>query len=260
MARFACVGATEHKPLNPNDCIAQRAWRASDVLFWSRTCNLDTFPHMTEADSRGNVSTTPRSQRERLEALLAEKGIARLREIRRDGITAATVSRLEKAGIVRRLGRGLYQLAAAKLEPHHSLAEAAKRVPKGVICLTSALAFHGLTDQMPRRVWIAIGGKDWKPQTDNPPLRVVYYGPRYLSGGVEKHNIEGVWVPIFTVPKTLADLFRFTRLIGTDVAVPAMKEALRQRKATPAQIAHWARETGTWKMVRPYLEALTADA
>ena len=102
----------------------------------------------------------PRPQREQLAAFLHERGIARLAEIRRAGITAATVSRLEREGFVTRLGRGLYQLADAAQEGNHSLAEAAKRVPKGVICLVSALAFHGITDQMPRRVWIAIGPKN----------------------------------------------------------------------------------------------------
>jgi predicted transcriptional regulator of viral defense system len=214
---------------------------------------------MKAQETRGTVSTEPRPQREQLAAFLRERGIARLAEIRRAGVTAATVSRLEREGFVTRLGRGLYQLADAAPESHHSLAEAAKRVPRGVICLISALVFHGITDQMPRRVWIAIGPKDWKPQIDYPPLRVVRFADKFLRDSVETHDIESVTVPIFGVAKTIADAFRHRRSVGIDVAVPALKEALRQRKATPSEISACAMRGGVWNTLRPYLEAFTAD-
>jgi len=214
---------------------------------------------MKSQETRGIVSAEPGTQRERLAAFLRERGIARLAEIRRTGITAATVSRLEREGLVTRLGRGLYQLADATPDGNHSLAEAAKRVPKGVICLVSALAFHGITDQMPRRVWIAIGPKDWKPQIDYPPLRIVRFADKFLCDGAETHDIEGVPVPIYGVAKTIADVFRHRRSIGIDVAVPALKEALRQRKTTPSEISACAIRGGVWNALRPYLEAFTAD-
>ena len=99
----------------------------------------------------------PPSQRQIAHALLEAHGIARLAELRAAGVTAATVSRMERDGEVVRLARGLYQLPDALLDANHSLAEAAKRLPRGVVCLVSALAFHGLTDQLPKRVWMAIG-------------------------------------------------------------------------------------------------------
>jgi predicted transcriptional regulator of viral defense system len=209
---------------------------------------------------QGTVSSRPHRQRDRLAAFLRERGIARLAEIRGAGITAATVSRLEREGVVTRLGRGLYQLADSVTDANHTLAEAAKRVPKGVICLVSALAFHGITDQMPRRVWIAIGPKDWKPRVDYPPLRIVHFADKYLREDIETHEIEGVAVPIFGVAKTIADAFRHRRSVGIDVAISALKEALRQRKATPAEISAWATKGGVWNVLRPYLEAFTADA
>lgn len=209
--------------------------------------------------TRGIVSEQPPTQREQLAAFLRERSIARLAEIRRAGITAATVSRLEREGFVTRLGRGLYQLADAAPEGNHSLAEAAKMVPKGVICLVSALAFHGITDQMPRRVWIAIGPRDWKPQIDYPPLRIVRFADKFLRDGVGMHGIEGVSVPIFRVAKTLADVFRHRRSVGIDVAVLALREALRQRKTTPSEISACAMRGGVWNTLRPYLEAFTAD-
>lgn len=214
---------------------------------------------MKAQGTRGTVSTELPTQREQLAAFLRVHGIARLSEIRRVGITAATVSRLEREGFIAKLGRGLYQLADAAPDGNHSLAEAAKRVPKGVICLVSALAFHGITDQMPRRVWIAIGPKDWKPQIDYPPLRIVRFADKFLRDGVETHDIEGVPVPIYGVAKTIADVFRHRRSIGIDVAVPALKEALRQRKATPSEISACAIRGGVWNALRPYLEAFTAD-
>jgi predicted transcriptional regulator of viral defense system len=185
--------------------------------------------------------------------------MARLAEIRRAGITAATVSRLEREGAVTRLARGLYQLPDAPVEGSHSLAEAAKRVPKGVICLLSALAVHGLTDQMPRQVWIAIGSKDWKPRAEAPPLRVVRFATRFLRDGVATHEIEGVPVPIFGVAKTIADTFRHRRSVGIDVGIQALREALRQRKTTPSEISDYAIRGGVWTTLRPYLEAVSAD-
>ena len=106
----------------------------------------------------------PTTQRSQALALLQRRGMARLGEFNSAGVTSATVSRMERAGDIVRITRGLYQLPDAPLDTQQSLAEVARLVPKGVICLASALAFHGLTDQMPPKVWIAIGRKDWRPR------------------------------------------------------------------------------------------------
>jgi len=198
-------------------------------------------------------------QRDRAVSLLRQRGMVRLREFREKGVTAATVSRLEREGKLVRLARGLYQLSDASIEAHHTLAEAAKLVPRGVICLASALASHDLTDQMPARVWIAIGPKDWRPRLDQALIRFVRFPPERLNDGVEYHQIEGVRVPIFTVAKTLADVFRYRRIIGTNIAVEGLREALRKKKATPAEISRWAMKAGVWNAMRPYMEALTLD-
>lgn len=199
------------------------------------------------------------SQRNRLTKLLKERGIVRLSEIRDQGITAATVSRLAEEGAVIRLGRGLYQLADAALDARHTFAEAAKRVPRGVVALTSALAFHGLTDQVPRKVWMAIGPKDWRPVVETPPLRIVRFSEPYLTSGVKTHKIEGVEVRVYDVAKTVADLFRHRKSVGNNVALEGLREALRQRKATPAALARAAQDGRVWTVMRPYLEALTQD-
>ncbi len=202
----------------------------------------------------------PRSQRQIAHALLEKRGIMRLAELRSAGVTAATVSRMERDGEVIRLSRGLYQLPDAQLDVSHSLAEAAKRTPKGVVCLVSALAFHGLTDQLPRKVWMAIGQKDWTPKPDGAPIRVIRFTESLLAEGVETHMIEGVPVKVFGVAKTVADCFRHRNKVGLSVAIEGLQEALRQRKATPAEIARDAERGGVSTVIRPYLEALTANA
>lgn len=200
------------------------------------------------------------TQRDKAVHLLDARGIARLSEIKNAGVTAATICRMVEAGEVIRLSRGLYQLPDAALEANHSLAEAAKRVPKGVVCLVSALAYHELTDQLPRAVWMAIATKDWKPNTESPPMRIVRFTDALLSDDVVTVRIENVPVKVFGVAKTIADCFRHRRKVGQTTALEGLQEALRQRKARPAEIARHAERGGVATVVRPYLEALTANA
>lgn len=184
----------------------------------------------------------------------------RLHELRKAGVTAATMSRMERSGEVIRLSRGVYQLADADLDPNHSLAAATKRLPKGIVCLVSALAFHGLTDQLPPRVWMAIGSKDWAPQRGSSGIRIVRFTDGLLRNGIETHVIEGVSVNVFGVAKTVADCFRHRSKVGLSVAIEGLQETLKQRKATPAEIVRQAEMGAVYTVVRPYLEALTANA
>lgn len=200
------------------------------------------------------------TQRTQALALLKRRGLLRLAEFGEAGITATTVSRMERAGEVVRLARGLYQLADAALDPQQSLAEAARLVPKGVICLASALAFHGLTDQMPPKVWIAIGRKDWRPRLTYPPIRIARFSDELLRRSVERKKIAGTTVPVFGVAKTVADLFRYRRTVGDALAIEGLRQALRQSRATPAEIAREAEAAGVWATMEPYLMALTSDA
>ena len=184
--------------------------------------------------------------------------MSRLSELTAKGITAATVSRLEREGAIVRLARGLYQLADAPLDANHTLAEASKLVPKGVICLTSSLAFHSLTDQIPAKVWMAIGSKDWHPTFAYPPVRLAQVSGQRLLYGVYRHGLAGVSVPIFGVSKTIADLFRYRQTVGINVALEGLREALRQKKASPADIAREAVDAKVWKIMAPYMSALTS--
>ena len=213
---------------------------------------------------RPSIHTMPASdnstQRTQALALLKRRGMTRLAEFSEAGITATTVGRMERAGEVVRLARGLYQLPDAALDAQQSLAEAARLVPKGVICLASALAFHGLTDQMPPKVWIAIGRKDWRPRLTYPPIRIARFSDELLQRSVEHKKVAGTSVPVFGVAKTVADLFRYRRTVGDALAIEGLRQALRQRKATPAEIAREAEAAGVWATMEPYVMALTSDA
>lgn len=211
----------------------------------------------------------PQRQEDRATSLLRARGMMRLSEFLNEGITAATISRMERKGALNQLARGLYQLPDALLDGNHTLAVAAKLVPIGVVCYDSALAFHELTDRIPRSVWMAIGPRDWRPKITRPRIEIVRFGPKEFDRGVEHHTIEGVSVPIYTPAKTIVDLFKsgqrqkafYNTPAGITHATQAMKDALRLHKATPSEIAKYAVDAGIWqKLVQPRLETLTIDA
>jgi predicted transcriptional regulator of viral defense system len=215
------------------------------------------------------METKPARQEDRAIALLADRGMARLSEFIKEGITAAAISRMEQKGLVNQLSRGLYQLPDAPLDANHSLAVAAKLVPNGVICHDSALAFHELTDRIAPFVWMAIGPRDWRPRITRPRIQIERFGPKVFDKGIEHHTIERISVPIYSPAKTIVDLFKsathekalYNSSTGFAHATQGMKEALRLRKATPAEIAKFAVAAGIWeKIVQPRLEALTVDA
>ncbi|MDZ4137689.1 MAG: type IV toxin-antitoxin system AbiEi family antitoxin domain-containing protein [Erythrobacter sp.] len=184
---------------------------------------------------------------------------ARSRDLVAIGVAATAISRAVAEGAVVRIGRGLYQLPDSEPDLHSALIEIAKRAPKAVICLTSALSFHQLTDQLPRKIWIAVGAKDWAPKIDYPQIRVVRFREPYLTNGLEVHAIHGVDIRVYSITKSIADAFRNPKLVDRSVAIEAMKSALNDRKATPGELAAAAQQNGAWNQMRPYLEALTSN-
>lgn len=199
------------------------------------------------------------SQKDRAVALLKACGPMRGIELSDAGIHPETLARMLKDHTLTRVTRGLYQLADAEVTAPHDLAEVAKLVPKGVICLVSALQFHELSLQMPGRVWLAIGSRARKPRFDYPPTRVVRFGPQALSLGVQTHIVDGVSVPIFDPAKTVVDCFRFRQHVGLDVALESLHNVVRSGKAKPAQIVDYARDIRIWSVLRPYLETVVAN-
>ena len=199
------------------------------------------------------------SQKDRVVALLKTHGPMRRIELGNASIHPETLARMLKDGTLIRVSRGLYQLADTEVTASHDLAEVAKLVPNGVICLVSALQFHEITLQIPGRVWLAISPKARKPRFDYPPTRVVRFGPRAISLGVQTHIVDGVSVPIFDPAKTVVDCFRFRRHVGLDVALEGLHNVVRSGKAKPAQIVNYARDIRIWSVLRPYLETVAAD-
>lgn len=140
--------------------------------------------------------------------------------------------------------------------PNLTMAEASKRVPHGVVCLLSALRFHELTTQSPFEVWLAIGEKARLPKLDYPPLRTVRFSGDALAFGIEEHKAEGVDVRVYSPAKTVADCFKYRNKIGLDVAIEALRDCLRQRKATMDELWNAAKVCRMSKVMRPYLESI----
>ena len=197
------------------------------------------------------------SPTDRVIALARRRGVIRTRDLTHRGIAPVYLRRLEKEGILVRSARGLYRLADSDVTEHHDIAAAAKRVPHGVVCLLSALSFHGLTTQLPVEVWLAIDRAARHPKTEWPPLRVVRMSGRALTEGVESRRIEGVRVRVFNVAKTIADCFKYRNKIGLDVALEALREVWRGQRVTMDDLTRYARICRVSRVMRPYLESLT---
>mgnify|MGYP001819404676 FL=1 len=192
----------------------------------------------------------------RILEIVEKAGVLRPRDLDPHNIPRIYLSRLCERGLLQRVGRGLYVLPDADVSEHHTLAEAGKRVPHGVVCLLSALRFHGLTTQSPSEVWLAIGNKAWRPQVDYPPLRFVRFSERTLEAGVEEYSIEGVLVRIYNPAKTVADCFKYRNRIGLDVAMEALRDCRRQRSCTNDELWHYAKICRVANVMKPYMEAI----
>lgn len=200
-----------------------------------------------------------RTQRTQALKLLGSRPMMRLKDFSAHGIGPETIARLVRDGTLVRPARGLYQLAESSPEARHTLAEAAVLVPKGIICLVSALQFHGLTLQMPSAVWMAIERTAWRPRIDYPPIQFVRFAGPALKEGVKRHRIEGVDVAITEPSRTIVDCFRYRAKVGIDVAMEGLREGLRQRKATTDQLWRYATKARVWSIMKPYVEATAAD-
>jgi len=192
---------------------------------------------------------------QRVLALAKRQPLVRPRDVEAHGIARESLLRLYRQGLLVRQARGVYALPESPVTEHHSLAIAAKRTPGGVICLLSALRFHGLTTQDPHEVWMAIDFKAHKPTVASPALRVVRFSGPALLEGIEHHTLEGVRVPVYSVAKTVADCFKYRNKLGVDVAIEALRDALRSRKATVDQIHRFAKVCRVANVIRPYLES-----
>ena len=201
-------------------------------------------------------------------ALARDRGLVRPLDLDARGLPRVSLTRLVRQGRLARVGRGLYALPDRPVSEHSALAEVARRHPRAVVCLLSALRFHELTTQSPSEVWLAIPTKARAPRLDYPPLRIVRFSEAGLTEGVEEHEIDGVPVRITGVARTVADCFKYRNKIGLDVALDALKAALKEtlkeqgqggwgRRVSIDELWRYARLDRVANVMRPYLEVLT---
>ena len=193
---------------------------------------------------------------ERILSLLKERGVIRPRDLDEYNIPRRYLSRLYERGILLRSSRGIYMAANAELSEKQTIVEACKRIPKGTVCLLSALGMHELTTQVPFEVWLAIDRKDWLPQVKDLPVRIVRFSGDALKSGIEHQIIDGVSIPVYNPAKTIADCFKYRNKIGLDVAIEALKDGWKAKKFTMDDIQKYAGICRVQNVMRPYLETL----
>jgi predicted transcriptional regulator of viral defense system len=188
--------------------------------------------------------------------IMKEVGALRPRDLDDYEIPRGYLYRLHENNQVIRSSRGMYMLPDADITEDHTLVEASKRVPKGVICLLSALRFHGLTTQLPFEVWMAIDNKARHPTVDYPQLRIVRFSGEALVTGIQAEQIEGIPVKIYNPAKTVADCFKYRNKIGLDVAKEALVDCRRHKVCSKDELWKYAQICRVTKIMKPYLEVI----
>jgi predicted transcriptional regulator of viral defense system len=196
------------------------------------------------------------SAQRRIQRLIRRAGTVRSKNLVAAGATRAELSRMVAAGALIRVARGLYAAPGYQSSEHGALAAVAKRAPGVLFCLLTALRFHDLTTQAPAEVWIAIGNKSHPPRLDYPPLRTVRFSAAALAAGVETRRVDGTPIRVTGVAKTVADCFKFRNKIGLDVALEALREARRAKRASADDLWRYAKLNRVANVMRPYLEAV----
>ena len=202
--------------------------------------------------------SSPTTHEQSVLTIASTRHLVRARDLADSGIPTITLTRMVKSGKLDRVTRGVYSLPYSSMSEHRSLAEVALRVPKGVVCLLSALRVHEIGTQAPHEVWLAIEHQAHIPRLDRPAIHLVRMSGAARTEGVEVHVIDGVRVPVFSAAKTVADCFKFRNKIGLDVALEALRDAWAQRKVTIDSLMHFATVNRVANVIRPYVESVVA--
>lgn len=187
--------------------------------------------------------------------LAGARSVVRARDLAAHGVHTSTLTRLTRAGSLEKVGPGRYRLA--KQQPrteHHDLVVAAAAVPRAVVCLLSALQFHGVGTQLPHEVWIAVPRGARVPRLTTPPLHVVNVSSTVFDLGIETHRIERQVVHVYSLARTVADCFRFRNQIGLDVALEALTDAWRSKRLNIDELNRIAKKLRVHRVMQPYLE------
>ena len=188
--------------------------------------------------------------------LARRKGLLRPRDLAAVGIPRQYLRLACERGFVQRVARGLYRAAGEMPSEKATLAEVCTRAPSSAICLISALSFHELTTQIPHFVYLAIGEKARAPRIEHVAVQVFRFSGPAFTEGIETHEIDGAEVRVYCAAKTVADCFKYRNKLGLDVAVEALRDCLRQRKATVDDLVRYGRICRVERVMRPYMEAL----
>jgi predicted transcriptional regulator of viral defense system len=183
-------------------------------------------------------------------------GILRTGQALQAGIHPGTLYAMRDSGALQIVSRGVYRLADSPPLGNPDLVTVASRVPGGVICLVSALAFHELTTQIPHQVHIALARGAQEPRLDHPPLKTYRFTDQAFTEGIEIHKLDGVRVRVYNPEKTLADCFKFRNKVGLDTVLEAVRFYRKRGKVKVDDIMRFSAICRVGKIVRPYLEAI----
>jgi len=198
------------------------------------------------------------TQNQRVLDLVAQKGMLRPIDLDTIGIPRVVLTRMSTTGQLEKIGRGLYRLPNPGSE-NESLVAIATKVPQAVFCLLTALQFHELTTQLPRQVWIAMPRGSHTPRINWPPIRMVQMTGDAHAAGIEEHRRDGVTLRVYSAAKTVVDCFKHRNKIGLDVAMEALKDAWRARKATADDLWQYAKVCRVANVMRPYMEVVAHE-
>lgn len=185
-----------------------------------------------------------------------QEPVLRRAALEKMGLSWRQIDNLLEEGKLERVGRGLYVWSAIPPSENRTLAEAAVRVPHGVVCLLSALSFHGLGTQVPHAVWLAIRRGSRVPRVDWPPLEILRFSGDAWTHGVEQHEIEAVTVKVTSTAKTVADCFKFRNKVGLDVAIEGLRDYLSRRGRSIDQLLEAADACRVRRVMLPYVESI----
>jgi predicted transcriptional regulator of viral defense system len=172
------------------------------------------------------------------------------------GIHPRTLYQMRDAGKIVQVSRGIFRLNSLPQLGHPDLVTIAIRIPKAVVCLVSALAYHDITSEIPHEVHIALPRGTKTPRLSHPPIRVYRLSGPPLTEGIQDVFIDGVRVRMYCPEKSVADCFRFRKKLGIDVAVEALRFSIERKGSKQADILHYARLCRVEKVMQPYLETL----
>jgi len=193
---------------------------------------------------------------EHVGAIVQKRTLVRSKELNGLSVSRSHLWNLAKAGKIERVGHGLYRAKNATISTNETVLEVAKRVPLGVLCLSSALRYHELSSENPFEIWLAVERGAWTPKLNDHPVRVVHFSKPAFDYGIQIHSVEGGKLRVYSPAKTVADCFKFRSKVGMETAIQALRAAYREKKVTMDDIWRAAKVCRVVNVIRPYMESL----